>query len=143
MHSRAQFALPVLLLTAALCLGVARTGHASLTDQSFTGTVTGAFSSPVEKSPCNPTSACGNLKDAQGNVVSQDNTGTAVISGLGTNTFTWGSGIGLLPPPAVPSSSFMFMGANVTGVHTTETCSISGVSLPCTPELLLGTFTFT
>src|SRR5215813_795464 len=134
MHSRAQFPLQVLLLSAALCLGVARTGHATGSDQLFNGTISGFFSSPVVKvSPCNPPSACGTLTDAQKNPVSQDNSLTAETTGLGTDTFTFGSG----------PSKFVFVGG-ATGVQVTkDTCSTPSGMVACTNQFKIGTFYFT
>src|SRR5215813_5612472 len=100
MHPRAQFPLQVLLLTAALCLGVARTGHA-LQDQVFSGSITASFQSPVTS---------GNVINP-GNVTNPttffDNKATAVcsvapciVSNAVPNTFTWGAN--------PESSSFVF-----------------------------------
>jgi hypothetical protein len=129
MHSRAQFPLQVLLLTAALCLGVARTGHA-LADLTFNGTVTGTFSSPVLN---------GNVIDVNGNPSPFNNgpggTNTAACSlvpcpvlsqplGPGSNTFTWGSPS--IPPIAPTFSSFRF-----TGVDTSLVCG--GIVSLCDP----------
>jgi len=109
MHSRAQFPLQVLLLAAALCLGVTHTGHALQLD--FSGTVGGTFSSPV---------LSGTVIDANGNPQAVNNGGppvTAVCSlspcvvsqplGSGSNTFTWGN---------TPTfSSLVFTGAILQG----------------------------
>jgi hypothetical protein len=109
MHSRAQFPLQVLLLTAALCLGVTHTGHA--VQINFSGTVAGTFSSPVLH---------GTVIDANGNPQAVNNGGppvTAVCSlspcivsqplGSGSNTFTWGN---------TPTfSSLVFTGATLQG----------------------------
>src|SRR5215813_4910676 len=123
MHSRAQFPLQVLLLTAALCLGVAHSGHAS--NMTFEGSITGTFSAPV---------LFGNLVNADktpGMFLNNSNmtengtvgTNTAVFTFTSTGsstTFTWGACIVSTgcSTAKFTSSSFEFTGVTDTGPVT-------------------------
>jgi len=130
MHSRAQFPLQVLLLTAALCLGVAHTGYAGGT---FHGSITGSFSAPVlsgnlANADGTPNSTFLNNSNAIVNGITGTNTAVCslascpVSSGVvGSNEFHWGAN------PAF--SSFVFTGA-------------SNVAVPGGSEFELGTFDY-
>jgi hypothetical protein len=109
-HSRAPF----LLLVAALCLGVAHSGHAATL---YSGSITGTFSNPV---------LSGNLINVDRSVSFVDNTTTAVFSGVGTDTFTWGTDT---PSSALSSSRFVVTGNTFT-------------NQPANTDFALGTFRY-
>jgi hypothetical protein len=98
MHSRAQFPLQVLLLTAALCLGVTHTGHA-VENQAFSGSLNATFSSPVKDGTLPGSGCTGFCID---NTITAVSTPTPVI-----NSFAWGNN--------PDSSSLVFMPTAFTG----------------------------
>src|SRR5262249_7768909 len=113
MHSRAQFPLQVLLLTAALCLGVANTGHALVL--TLKGQINATFDNVL----------------TEGDVTNGghfNNQATAVFT-AGTNTFTWGARAN----EPIPSSSFVWK--PIAGEFTT--CDPS----PC-KNIPFGTFEY-
>src|SRR5215469_6560389 len=113
MLSRAQFALQVLLLTAALCLGVARTGHAL--NLTLTGQINATFDNVL----------------TEGDVTNGGhfNNQTTAVFTAGTNTFTWGARAN----EPIPSSSFTWV--PIAGKF--NTCNPS----PCT-SIPFGTFEY-
>jgi hypothetical protein len=110
MHSRT----PVLLLVVALSLGVAHSGYAATL---YSGSITGTFSNPV---------LSGDLINVDRSVSFFDNTTTAVFTGVGTDTFTWGS-----DTPSSPLSSSRFV---VTGNTFTNQ--------PANTDFALATFRY-
>jgi hypothetical protein len=68
----------------------------------YSGSISGTFSNPV---------LTGYIIDLQGNHVPLDNTTTAVYSGIGTNSITWGA-----PSPGFPASILTFTGKSFSGV---------------------------
>lgn len=95
MYSRSKFP----LLIAALCLGAVQPGHAAAI---YNGSITGTFTNPV---------LSGNLINVDRSISLLDNTSTAVFTGVGTNTFTWGTNV----PSTTPIlSSFVFVGNTIT-----------------------------
>jgi hypothetical protein len=85
------------LIGAALCA-------ASLADASpfYSGTITGIFSAPI---------LSGNIINTDGSVRFLDNTASAVISGVGTDTFNWGTFDGSFFPD---HSTLQFTGVDFT-----------------------------
>ena len=71
---------------------------------SYSGTITGVFSAPV---------LSGINIESDGSVTFLDNTLTAVTSGVGTGTFTWGASG--LPPPPPDHSTLQFIGVDFAG----------------------------
>jgi PEP-CTERM motif len=69
----------------------------------YSGTTTGLFSTPI---------LSGNSIETDGSLTFQDNSTTAVISGVGTDTFNWGAG---LTPPPPPFSALQFSGIDFIG----------------------------
>ena len=99
-------------------------------DPLYSGTVTGLFKDPVYS---------GQYINPDGNLSTRDNTGTAVTTGIGTDSITWGA------CPVVPIDGDISCGDN-GGAPRSSALSFSGESFagvaPGTP-FRLGTFTFT
>jgi hypothetical protein len=68
----------------------------------YSGSISGTFSNPV---------LTGYVIDLQGNHVPLDNTTTAVYTGIGTNSITWGQAF-----PGFPDSILTFTGKSFSGV---------------------------
>ena len=96
MKCRTQFTIigGLLLCGASAPLGIA----AAL----YSGTIGGTFASPV---------LTGTLINVDRTTSSMDNTTTAIFTGIGTNTVTWGTNVNVPPPPIF--SRFVFSGNTI------------------------------
>jgi len=84
----------------------------------YSGVITGTFTSPV---------VSGDILDLNHVLAPQNNTGTAVVTGVGTSVLTWGTNVAGSAPPI--SSSFTFTGMPFTNI-------------PADTQFDFGTFTY-
>lgn len=96
-------------IPAVLALGGATISQAS----TITGDITATFTNPV---------LIGNVANENGigSVTFADNSATAVYSGIGTNTLTWGTGLDLNEPPGEEFSQLVFTGASNVNLSGTN-----------------------
>lgn len=104
----------LVLAIVTLCVGLVHSGQASTL---YSGSISGNFANPV---------LSGNIINVDRSLSFLDNTSTAVFTGVGTNTFTWGT---FPPGPVPPFSRFVFTGNTIT-------------NQPANTPFALGTFRF-
>jgi len=96
-----------------IALWAAAIAHAS---PFYSGTTTGIFSAPI---------LSGINIETDGSLTFLDNTGTAVISGVGTNTFNSGAGD---PPPPPNHTTLQFSGVAFSGIAPDEVFKLGTLS---------------
>jgi hypothetical protein len=103
--------------------------------ESKADTLTGVWSDPI---------FAGNILETNGSLTFSNNTGSAVYSGIGTNTISYGTytSNGITSPPGVPSPAGC---ALIAPVSCQTTISFTGAILPAnlSQPFNLGTITYT